>query len=137
MSEIAMNYGFYSNQWRKLPFLFGVSSTFLQQFSLLNAPAGNTIASSTPVPASQIHILIFLSAADNTSPFGPMSFDITRSGFVHVFASFPTVVAAKFEVFTGNIVLMPGDFLRVSFNGVTAGDHLQANFHGFVMEISE
>jgi len=131
------NHGWINAAWQKQPIMPGYSAIKSEQVVNLNATIGTNTVDSGTVPAGEIwtvnNISVFDNTNNNTSIYGYAV--IGGVGVQIIYKAAP--LAGIATLFTGTLILSPGDKLSVVFFGCTAGDDLYLTYCGFMTDIDQ
>ena len=121
--------------WRKSNLLWGYYDTVHGAKQNLNCDAGTVSLDSDLVPSGEVHVI-------HTALWWWVGTSCTSLYFKMGVAALPFNVDYKINPATGvlyitrdTMVLKAGDILRLTGSGLTAGDDLYLQWHGYKMKI--
>jgi len=128
MGGIALGHGLISGEWQKDALRIGYSGTILEEFSNLNAPAGNALLTGTTVPAGEIWCLHHATAIDLITPITSISLFIQLGAFIVALGVDLAPSILRDLIYNGYIILPAGASIRAFFNGTVLGDDIYLRY---------
>ena len=130
-------HGWIGGAWKKAPIPFGISGSVYRFWMNTALAAGNVVVDDTAVPAGEVWVITRIGKRyDGTSPTNFNSAVISGAISATVSEQFAPV-SAQWYFDTLNLVLFPGDILRVGIVGATLNDDLYASAAGYRIDIDQ
>lgn len=130
-------WGWTGSLWRKLAMLWGYSDRLVENLGGTQSPAGNYVASSTAVPAGEVHTLQTVSILNTSGARGAVYVRVVLAG-VSVYLAYSAGLATWVPlIFATPITLKQGDYVVLQMNSCLDLDVLYAGICGYKMKIAE
>jgi len=130
-------HGWIDGAWQKNPLLLGYSGPIGDQINENNAAAGFDALLASAVPAGEIWVVTSVSGRDVTTAITKIIIYFTRGTDSFFVAGVQSPAKDQFLTWSGQIVLIPGDELKVGFWGTVAGDDIEMTYSGYRVDIDQ
>jgi len=129
-------WGWDGTQWRKQGLLFGYRGTVSENVANTNASAGANTLNSSTVPSGELWIIQGISGINVNTACSRIVLFVCRSNLDCPILDQVSCTANVWVIWTGDIVLKAGDYLKAYFLGCTAGDDLYLRALGYKVAIA-
>lgn len=129
--------GWNGSAWHKLPLLWGYSAQLLEDLGGTKSGDGTYNATSTAVPANELHVLTLASITNLTGARAEATiFVAIPTNFARLATTF---TPAQYEptVFSGHLFLAPGNKVSVTQGSCLDSDVIRAAIAGYKMKLTE
>lgn len=116
--------------------MFGYYSRLSEQKVNLSATVGSNTLTHTAVPAGEIWILQGFSALNANSALISIYKQINQGAFSYTVGHSTNPLAGVWQIWTGQLVLMAGDFPTSYFYSCLAGDDIYSQIWGYKMKVA-
>ena len=135
-NAMAQNHGYIGGAWQKDPIRLGYSDVVRRAWSDTNLSAGANSEDDTAVPAGEIWVITNIAAAYvGTMTNVTLKFIVYSSATEYRLCEFTGLTSGVWASWQGEIVLEPGELLRVGVANATSGDDLYAAAVGWRVDI--
>jgi hypothetical protein len=115
-------HGYYNAGWRANPLTLGYSGPVRVAVTVSSAPAGDNLVASSAVPANTLWVIKAISAQDAQHAPTQIILQVYDGSTGYNLTAVVPTVANQLVTWTGAVVLVPGEVVRVYFAGVTLND---------------
>jgi len=130
-------HGWIDGTWRKAPMPFGISGTVFRNWSNTNLPAGAVDLDDIVVPAGECWVITTFSMRYIGTPPTQLRMIVMTSGGGVIIREEKSVTSNQIYSLQCQLVMAPGDYLRVSTLDATAGDSMAGWALGYRIDIDQ
>jgi len=106
-----------------------------ERIELKPAASGTNNLETDKVDPGKIQVIQKITAENKTSNFTELRIGVLRAGQFFPLIEWDIPTADTLYDYSEEVYLIEGECIRAEFTGVTAGDHLVLDYHGYWYEI--
>jgi hypothetical protein len=130
-------HGFVSDEWQKLPMLWGYSGSLIKRYGNTDIALASPYVASDPVPSGEVWVITNVTTIYvGTAPTRIFAQLISGADTPNLWEDSP-IVAGTIYNHNCNLILGEADYLQLAVNGATAHDAVYLDMVGYIMDVDK